>query len=95
MQLLQLEGYNSFHVNATSSTHGGVVTYVDNTYDVTVKALINTSDLWDGLFLEINHENGKNKIIVGNIYNPPKDNNNCGIIKGFVSELEPVLTTLS
>ena len=50
LQLLQLEGYNSFHVNASSSTHGGVVTYVDDTYDVKIKAQVNNSDIWDGLF---------------------------------------------
>ena len=37
LQLLQLEVYNAFHVNATSSTHGGVITYVQDTYDVTIK----------------------------------------------------------
>ena len=95
LQLLQLEGYNAFHVNATSSTHGGVITYVQDTYDVTIKTLVNTSNLWDGLFLEIKHENLKNKIIVGNIYKPPKDNNNCDNINGFVSELEPILSELS
>ena len=81
LQLLQLEGYNSFHVNATSSTHGGVVTYVDDKYDVTVKALINTSDLWDGLFLEIKHENWKNKIIVGIFTNPLKTITIAAILK--------------
>ena len=95
LQLLQLNGYNTFHVNASSSTHGGVVTYVDNSYDVTIKAQVNNSDIWDGLFLEIKHENMKNKIIVGNIYKPPKDNNNCGNVNGFVSELEPILHDLS
>ena len=95
LQLLQLEGYNAFHVNATSSTHGGVITYVQDTYDVTIKSLVNTYNLWDGLFLEIKHENLKNKIIVGNIYKPPKDNNNCGNINGFISELEPILSDLS
>ena len=95
LQLLQLNGYNTFHVNASSSTHGGVVTYVDNSYDVTIKAQVNNSDIWDGLFLEIKHENMKNKIIVGNIYKPPKDNNNCGNVNGFVSELEPILNDLS
>ena len=50
LQLLQLDGYNSFHVNATASTHGGVVTYVDNSYDVTLKAQVNNSNVWDGLF---------------------------------------------
>ena len=95
LQLLQLNGYNTFHVNASSSTHGGVVTYVDNSYDVTIKAQVNNSDIWNGLFLEIKHENMKNKIIVGNIYKPPKDNNNCGNVNGFVSELEPILNDLS
>ena len=92
---LQLDGYNIFHVKATSSTHGGVVRYVDYSYDVTIKARVNNSDLWDGLFLEITHEELKNKIIVGNIYKPPKDNNNCANVKGFVSELEPILSDLS
>ena len=95
LQLLQLNGYNTFHVNASSSTHGGVVTYVDNSYDVTIKAQVNNSDICDGLFLEIKHENMKNKIIVGNIYKPPKDNNNCGNVNGFISELEPILHDLS
>ena len=45
LQLLQLDGYNSYHVNASSSSHGGVVTYLDNTYDVTIKAPVNNSDI--------------------------------------------------
>ena len=81
-------------MKASCSTHGGVVTYVDNTYDVTVRAQVNNSDIWDGLFLEISHENLKNKIIVGNIYKPPKDNNNSANFKGFVSQLEPILSDL-
>ena len=57
LHLLQLNGYNIIRVKATSSTHGGVVTYVDDSYDVTIKAHVNNSDLWDGLFLEITQEN--------------------------------------
>ena len=94
LQLLQLEGYTSFHVNASSSTHGGVVTYVDDTYDVKIKAQVNNSDIWDGLFLEIKHEKLKNKIIIGNIYKPPKDNNNFGNVNGSIDELEPILRDL-
>ena len=37
LHLLQLDWYNIFHVKATSSTHGGVVTYVDDSYDATIK----------------------------------------------------------
>ena len=94
LQLLQLDRYNTFHVNAFCSTHGGAVTYVDNTYDVTVRAQVNNSDIWDGLFLEISHENLKNEIIVGNTYKPPIDNNNSVNVKGFVSQLEPILSDL-
>ena len=68
LQLHQLDGYNTVHVKASCSTHGGIVTNVDNIYDVTVRAQVNNSDIWDGLFLEISHENLKNKMIVGNIY---------------------------
>ena len=81
-------------MKASCSTHGGVVTYVDNTYDVTVRAQVNNSDIWDGLFIEISHENLKNKIIVGNIYKTPKDNNNSVNVKGFVSQIEPILSYL-
>ena len=94
LQLLQLEGYNSFHVNASCSTHGGVVTYVDDTYDVKIKAQVNNSDIWDSLFLEIKHEKLKNKTIIGNTYKPPKDNYNCGNVNGFINELEPILCDL-
>ena len=37
----------------------------------------------------------KNKIIFWNIYKPPKDNNNCGNVNGFVCELQPILNDLS
>ena len=59
LQILQLDGYNSYHVNASSSSHGSVVTCVDNTYDVTIKAQVNNSDIWDGIFIEIKHDNIK------------------------------------
>ena len=44
LQLLHSDGYDTFQVNATSSKYGGVVAYVDNWYDVTIKAQVNNSD---------------------------------------------------
>ena len=44
LQLLHSDGYDTFQVNATSSKYGGVVAYVDNSYDVTIKAQVNNSD---------------------------------------------------
>ena len=44
-QLLYLDVYSRCHVNAMFSTHGGVVTYYDNSYDVTIKGHNNISDI--------------------------------------------------
>ena len=41
-----------------------------------------------------NTRSWKNKMIIGNIYKPPKDNNNCGNVNGFINELEPILSDL-
>ena len=94
LPLVKLNGYKVFHVNATSSTHGGVIAYVDSDYQVTIKAQINNSNTWDGLFLELGNKNQKNKIVVGDIYRPPKDDNSITHIDTFVEELEIVLNDI-
>ena len=95
LPMVSIEGYEYFYVKPSSSSHGGVITYVDNAYEVSVLKKINSSNVWEGLFLELNHESIKNKIIVGNLYKPPRDNNNAANINAFTMELEPILQELS
>ena len=48
-----------------------------------------------GLFIDIAGENIINKITLGNIYKPPKDNSNNQNMSCFIDEITPSLHTLS
>ena len=52
LPLVFLEGYKCFHVKASSSSHGGLITYIDDKFDVKVVKTIDNSSLWEGLFIE-------------------------------------------
>ena len=95
LSLVSLEGYECFYVKPTSSSHGGLITYVDNVFDVSVTKKIDNSTVWEGLFLELTHRSLNNKIIVGNIYKPSRDNNNPTNINVFMTELKPIIQELS
>ena len=46
------------------------------------------------MFLELNHNSLQNKIIIGNVYKPPRDNNSARNINAFKTEIEPILQEL-
>ena len=94
LPLVELDGYQIFHLKASSSAHGGLITYVDDKYDVSVIKKIDNSLIWDGLFLKLKHEKMQNAIIIGNLYKPPRNNNNIANISAFKEELEPILQEL-
>ena len=91
LPLVALEGYQCFSIKATTSSHGGLITYMDDKYHVQVKKTVDDSNIWEGLFLELNHSSFQNKIIIGNVYKPPRDNNSARNINAFKSEIEPIL----
>ena len=95
LPLVSLEGYDCFFVKPTASSHGGLITYVDINFEVSVIKKIDGSTIWEGLFIELKHRLINNKIIIGNIYKPPRDNNNPANIKAFITELEPIIQELS
>ena len=86
---VSLEGYKCFHVKALASAHGGLITYVDDEFNVSVKRIITNSNIWEGQFLELNHEAFQNKIVIGNEYKPPRDNNNAGNLNAFKLNSSP------
>ena len=91
LPLVSLDGYNWYYVKPAASSHGGLITYVDNSFEVAVIKEICYSTIWEGLFLELKHGSLKNKFIIGNVYKPPKDNNNANNIDAFTREIEPIL----
>ena len=70
---LQIDGYNCFSQGKHCSAHAGLIIYVDNEFDaVELKSQSVKSNVSESMFLEITGGKLKNKILLGNIYKPPK-----------------------
>ena len=91
-----MPAYNIIHKGKICCGHGGLVIYLNNRYTHKLRSdLYKDSTIWEGLFIDIAGENIINKITLGNIYKPPKDNSNNQNISCFIDEITPSLHTLS
>ena len=80
------------HTPRTCSTHGGVAIYLQENFEYKNLFINGNTEIWDGLFIEItiNNENGQ-KLVVGNIYRPPRDN--VENYETFSKEMEEILSS--
>ena len=85
----------SFSRGHRCTSHGGLLTYVDESINTCALDVDNNSQIWEGMFLLIKDNHTEKETILGNIYRPPHDNNNKENVQTFVSELNPVLSRLS
>ena len=92
--LYNIPGYQLIHKGKSCSEHGGLITYLDEEYSYTVRDLMIASDSWEGLFINVQHEHLPQNLILGNIYRPPKKNDNGDVIHQFNSELRPIIDQL-
>ena len=94
--LVAIDGYNCIHQSkrAECNNHGGLITYVDNKYEVDRLNIKNDSSLWENLFVSIKGTGHNKDVIVGNIYKPHKDNYNIENINTFTTEIENVIHEL-
>ena len=91
LSLFQLPNYHLISQPKHCSSHAGLAVYLLNDYSFNTMDL---SDVWESLFVEIPASIHNKHIILGNIYKPPKDNNNNTNIGTFISELSHYLTPL-
>ena len=94
--MLQLPNYNLISKGKHCSSHGGVAIYLHTSYSHKIMS-ISTSDIWDGLFLEVFSEHeampvNQKKLILGCIYRPPR--NNVEAIDTFVNETSQLFEDL-
>ena len=89
-----LEGYTCVSQGKYCCSRGGLFIYVDSKYDTKRINCCPRSNIWEGLFVEVSSEDMESALIIGNIYKPPKNNNNNENIQTFITELEPVLSYL-
>jgi exonuclease III len=90
---LQLEGYKFIYKPKLSSLHGGVAFYVKESMDIKVLPVVVNDELCDSLFIEIDLNNcvqSKGKVVLGNIYRPPRENVNN--YNNFIECLEETIS---
>ena len=90
---IQIEGYDCIPQSRYCGQKGGLITYVKSTYDNKIFKFGQNSDIWEGLYVEVRDNDGF-RIMIGNIYKPPRNNNNNANIERFTTELKPVLKSL-
>ena len=84
----------SFNITSqgySCSKHGGLMFYIRSDYSVKCIESVKNSVIWEGLFVEVSKESTSEKLILGNIYKPPKQNNNLENTQQFTNELFAVI----
>ena len=95
VSLLHIPGYHLIHQGTRCSAHGGLIIYLRTEFTYRHKTMYDSSSRWEGLFLDIHHDNIKSKIVIGNIYRPPRRNNCNNEIELFLEEFKPIVQKLN
>ena len=91
--MFNIPGYRLISRCHGCSTHSGLIIFLADSY--LIKSIHRGSQLWDGLFIEVTWESLCYKIVIGNLYRPPRFNNNNETIKQFWQELAPIISSIS
>ena len=75
VKAFNIPNYNMISMEASVSKHSGLVTYVHSSFQYEIVELYEKTNLWEGLFINIVNEKLRKKITLGNIYRPPRDQN--------------------
>ena len=81
--------YNSVFIPASCSFHSGLGIYIHKSFSFKKLDLVSSSNLWEGLFLEIKGDSLHKKINLCNVYRPPKDRN--ADIESFLDSFMPII----
>ena len=91
LSLLHLLGYQLIHQGSKYTKHGGLIIYLNENCSYIIWNLYNGSNIWGGLFIDINGSNLCRTLTIGKIYRPPHDNNNNVNIQQLISDFSPII----
>ena len=91
LSLFQINHYQCISKGKSSSKHGGLIIYLHEKYDYSISLQPEISDLWEGLFTKVRNPVTNKNIEIGNVYRPPKENNNNETITKFIEEFNTIL----
>ena len=93
--LYTIPGYNAIHHGYTCGKKGGLITYVNERFTISKRDLYKTSNHWEGLIIDIMHDDLPKKITLANIYRPPRDNNSNKSVQYFLEPMSTLIETIS
>ena len=93
--IFNIPGYKFINRARSCSAHGGLIIYLKEEYTFTERHLSDNSDLWEALFIDIQHEGLEDKTILANIYRPPKNNDCNAVLTKFNDEIRTIVSQLS
>ena len=87
-----LHGYTTITQGKSCSSKGGLVIYIDNKYKAEPIMNLNIYEHWEGLIIKVNGGNLSKSLTIGNIYRPPRTNNEQ--INSFINEFSSAVVSL-
>ena len=81
----QIRGYTLISQGVICSSHAGLAIYVQEHYKYKLLSCYQHTKIWEGLFIEIVSKEFKKKVIIGNMYRPPRERNEN--YQSFLNEL--------
>ena len=75
LSLIQLKGYDCIAQGKSSSSKGGLITYVDQHINYELVMNLNTYKNWEGQLIQVNGGGLTQTFTIGNIYRPPRSLN--------------------
>ena len=93
--LFEIPGYKLIHQGTRCTRHGGLIIYLHEKYCCQVRNLCRSSDIWEGMFIDITGHNLRKRLTIGNVYRSPHDNNNNTNVETFIDELSPIIDELT
>ena len=73
LTLFQIAGYTLVSQGTIFSSHAGLAIYVQEHYKYKLLSFYQHTKIWEGLFIEIESKEFKKKVIIGNMYRPPRE----------------------
>ena len=93
--MFNIPGYQLISQGHSCITHSGLIIFLADSYSYLIKSIHRGSQLGDALFIEVTGESLRDKIVIENLYRPPRFNNNNETIKQFCQEPAPIISSIS
>ena len=71
ISMFHILGYKLIHQGFRCTKDGGLIVYINEKYSNKLRNLYDKSDVWEGLFIDVNGHNLSKTLTIGNMYRPP------------------------